>query len=181
MKQKVVIFALLLSLGSIAGCEMLKSKVCAPQGSALTSRSGNPELGGAESSGPETPRFLYTRVRYFQNPTVRKDEVPVLHMCWYVAETAVAFETPSEFEIAIQTDPGVAKVSSLYEFFTPASELAAKLQEQNASNAADLDKSGISQLTLVLGDMDRMALGLGNLIHSAPARTLHPAIVPARV
>ena len=158
-----------LALIALSGCDMIKSQVCV--GSSQKSVSQEDAVGpqGDEASETEVNRFLYTRAKYFPNPTTRKDGVPVLHMCWYLAESEVAFATPSAFEIGIQTDPSVAKITSLYEFYTPTSILAANMKKLNESGSGDLDKSGIARLTLVMGDLDRIALGLGNLVHSAPA------------
>jgi hypothetical protein len=168
-KSALSMFVLLTALNTMmSGCEMIRSKVCVDPNADKEPKLNMPELTIGESPEPGLPRFLYARARYFPNPTVRQDSVPVLHMCWYLAESAVTFATPSEFEIAMQTNPAVAKVTQLYQFYTAASELGAKLKQSNESSAADVDKSGMPQLTLVMGDLDRLALGLGSLIHAAP-------------
>lgn len=163
-----------LCLGIAIGCDVIEDKVCSHNlksggsGTKVGSAAGQLDGEGTEDAASDQV-FLYARVRYFPNPTVRTDDTNVLHMCWYRAESARKFASPSEMEIALQSDPAVAKIEALYQFYTPASDLAAKLQELNDSQASEAQKAGLPQLSLVLGDLDRLALGIGTLIHSAPA------------
>ena len=146
-------------------CEVLKQKVCSDEGY----KDDDHKKAEAAAPEPEEYTFLYSRAKFIENPTLGALDQKFLHMCWYRADASQKFMTASAFELALQADPKVAKIETMYAFFTPATLLSKKLRGEIEANPSKWTSFEIAKNRITLGELDRISMGQSTSIHAAAA------------
>jgi hypothetical protein len=166
MMQRLVHVLALSLVFLLAGCSWVKQTVaqmdwlcaCADKQKAT------------EALGPEQPQqklanyFFYARTKHIRPTQTALAGEKVHHMCWYQAESDQNFETETDFEQALQANPGAIKTQSLYALYTPSTSLAKGLLQELEKQPALLQQSGFLKQPIILSSLDRLVIGQDALV-----------------